>query len=368
MEKFSVKKPFTILVMVIIIIALASLRTRLSTDPLPNMSLPYLMVITPYPGASPEKVEASVCIPMENELGTISGVENIYSISNDNVAIVQMEFEDDTDMDSAMVKVSSALDQMRDSLPDECGTSSILEISIDMVATQYVAIANDNYDIYELTDYVNNEVIPFVSRQSGVASVTTVGLVEKTVQIDLNREKIDELNDKILEETNSSLADAKKQLDDAKQQVTDAQNVLSSQESVFGSTLSSGIFSAIDAGVAQLTPSIKNGAAGVIAQLSVLENNIAGLTPAQDNALEQAIAALKAAEDQLGTASRPLESCAALRKPPRRRSRICRLPPHLPRMLPRSFLPSCRKPSTRLPPTCRPPRMQKLPRLLQERL
>lgn len=304
MEKFSVKKPFTILVMVIIIIALGVVSvTRLSTDLLPNMSLPYLMVITPYPGASPEKVEASVCIPMENELGTISGVENIYSISNDNVAIVQMEFEDDTDMDSAMVKVSSALDQMRDSLPDECGTSSILEISIDMVATQYVAIANDNYDIYELTDYVNNEVIPFVSRQSGVASVTTVGLVEKTVQIDLNREKIDELNDKILEETNSSLADAKKQLDDAKQQVTDAQNVLSSQESVFGSTLSSGIFSAIDAGVAQLTPSIKKGAAGVIAQLSVLENNISGLTPAQDNALEQAIAALKAAEDQLGTAS-----------------------------------------------------------------
>ena len=80
MEKFSVKKPFTILVMSIMIITLGFVAvTRLSTDLLPQMSLPYLMVVTTYPGASPEKVESAVGIPMERALGTITGVKNIMT-------------------------------------------------------------------------------------------------------------------------------------------------------------------------------------------------------------------------------------------------------------------------------------------------
>ena len=67
MERFSVKKPFTILVAVIMVLALGYVSlTNLSTDLLPAISLPYMMVITPYPGASPEKVEASVTLPLEN--------------------------------------------------------------------------------------------------------------------------------------------------------------------------------------------------------------------------------------------------------------------------------------------------------------
>ena len=119
MIKYSVKKPFTVLVAVIIVlvIGLVSL-TGMKTDLLPDMSMPYMMVITTYPGASPEKVEESVTKPMEGALGTINGVEDVTSSSSENYSMVMLEFEEDTSMDSAMVKVSSAINQIESALPE----------------------------------------------------------------------------------------------------------------------------------------------------------------------------------------------------------------------------------------------------------
>ena len=101
MEKLSVKKPFTILVAVIAVLVLGIVSvTRMTTDLLPNMSLPYLMVITTYPGASPERVESDVVRPLESALGTVNGVENVYSTAAENYGMVQLEFAEGTDMDS----------------------------------------------------------------------------------------------------------------------------------------------------------------------------------------------------------------------------------------------------------------------------
>ena len=246
MEKFSVKKPFTVLVAVLIILILGIVSvTRIPTDLLPSISLPYMIVVTPYPGASPERVEMNVTVPMERALGTVSHVKNVTSTSAENYSMVQLEFEDGTDMDSAMVKVSSSVEQVRANLPQECGTPSILEISMDMIATMYLAVSRDGYDIYELSEFIDDDVVPYFERQEGVASVNTIGLVQKSVQVDLNAEKIQALNDRILEKTNDSLAEARAQLDDAKKQVEDGQNELESQERRFGSTMASGMMSQI---------------------------------------------------------------------------------------------------------------------------
>ncbi len=257
MVKYSVKKPFTVLVAVIVVIVLGFISvTRMSMDLLPELTLQYLMIITPYPGASPEKVEIEVSQPMEDALGTISHVENVYTISSENFAMTQLEFEDDTDMDSAMVKVSSALDQVRASLPDGCGTPSILELSMDMVATMYIGVEKDGADVYQLSDYVNNELVPYLEREEGVASITEIGLVEKTVQVELNRSKINEVNDRILEKTNSALEDARRKLVDAQKKVDEGQDELEKQESGFGDLLAEGIFGGIKPGVAELTKNL----------------------------------------------------------------------------------------------------------------
>lgn len=260
MEKFSVRKPYTVLVSVIVVIILGFVSlAQLRTDLLPSISLPYMIVITTYPGASPERVETMVSEPMESALGTISHVKNVYSISAENYSLTELEFEDQTDMDSTLVKVQSAVQQV--SLPDSCGTPNIMEISMDMVATMYTAVSREGYDRYELSTFVDEEVTPYIERQDGVASVSSLGLVEKSVQVELNEDKISVLNDKILEKTNDSLAEAKEKLDDAKQQVSDGQEQLEEQESAFGETLASGIFDNIDA--EGLSSQLENGIAEV---------------------------------------------------------------------------------------------------------
>ena len=227
MSKFSVKKPFTVLVAVIAAITLGFVSlSKLQLDLLPEISLPYLIVITTYPGASAEKVEEEVCKPMEDALGTINGVENIYSICNENYGMVELEFQDGTDLDSAMVKVSSALNTLESYLPDDCGTPSIMEIGTNLMASIYLAVSMEGMSAEELSQFVEDNVTPAFERKDGVASVTELGLVDKTIQVELDKDKVDVLNDKILASTDDEFAEALEKLDDAKQQLVDSQKSL----------------------------------------------------------------------------------------------------------------------------------------------
>ncbi|MCD7758023.1 MAG: efflux RND transporter permease subunit [Clostridiales bacterium] len=237
MIKQCVKKPFTVLVAVILALTLAAVSlTGMTTDLLPEMSMPYMIVITTYPGASPEKVESNVTEPLEGNLGTVSNVENVTSSSAENYSMVMLEFADDTDMDSAMVKVNEAIQST--TLPDECGSPNVMEISMDMMATQYVSVSVDGMDIYELSDFVDETVVPYYERQEGVSTVTAMGLVDQTVEVRLNQDKIDAVNNKLLAEVDEQLAealeeieDAQAELDDAKAEVEDGTAELESQES-----------------------------------------------------------------------------------------------------------------------------------------
>ena len=230
MTKYCVKKPFTIFVAVIavMVIGVVSLM-RMKTDLLPDMSLPYLMIITTDPGASPEKVESEVTAPMEQALGTVTGVENITSVSAENYSMITLEFVEDTNMDSAMVKVTAQLNQLE--LPETCGTPNMLEISMDMMATMYATVSYEDKDIYEVSDFTEEIIKPYFERQDGVASVSTVGNVEKTIEVRLNASKIDKINDEILEETNDKLAEAKDQIEEAEEQLADGKKKLSDAKS-----------------------------------------------------------------------------------------------------------------------------------------
>lgn len=295
MEKFSVKKPFTVLVAVIAIIALGAVSLwKLKMDLLPEISLPYMIVIATYPGADPLKVESQVTTPIENALGTVSGVKEVTSSSNSNYCMIQLEFEDDTDLDSAMVKVSGQLNQLKDSLPDEVGTPTIMEISMDMVANMYVAVEREGYDIYQISDFTKNDIIPYITRQEGVASISTLGLVEKSVIVSLNDKKVDALNDKILKETDSKLKDASDALDDAQKQLDEAQEKLKKSQSQFGDTVSSSVFSQLDGKVGSMGTDIKKGVKKVVKVLRDVQKGLNDLKDPQDAGLDD----LKKAADK----------------------------------------------------------------------
>lgn len=289
MEKYSVRKPYTVLVAVIAIIALGIVSVlNTVTDLLPSVSVPYILVVTVYPGANPDQVEADVSKPMEDALGTITNVKNILSASSENYGITQLEFTSDTDMDSALVKVSAAVNEVAASLPDGCRTPNLIQMSMDMVATMYVAVSHDGYDINALSSYVRDTVVPTLERQEGVASITSIGLVEKTLQIELNQEKIDVLNARILAQTESQLADAKAQLDAAQAQVDAAQAALETQESSFGKTVSSQVMKQLRSPALSAAESLKQETDALLSSLQTLQQALELLAQAQDAASDAA--------------------------------------------------------------------------------
>ena len=273
MEKYSVKKPFTVLVAVLIVFLMGFVSvTNLRTDLLPEMSTPYLMVVTVYPGASPEKVEAEVSEVLESALGTVAGVSSITSTSAENYSIVQLGFAADTDMNSAMVKVSNTLDQNADSLPDICLTPSILELSMDMSSLMTVAVGREGADIYELSDFLEESVIPELERQEGVSSISTTGLINQYIQVQLNEEKIDALNVLLLEQVDTQLALAKEQLDAAAAQLADGRAQLQQAIDTFGNVFASGVVERVAGMVSEATEEIRG---KVQTLMSAIDNLIA---------------------------------------------------------------------------------------------
>lgn len=234
MSKLSVKKPFTVLVMIVIMIVLGVVSiVRMQMDLLPQISLPYVLVITTYPGKSPEAVEETISKPLEQALGTISGVKNVYSISNENYGLVELEFTSGTDLDAIMVKVYTQIDTVRAGWPDDVGIPQIMELSTDMLANQYLAVSYEGMDIDELSRFTEETVIPAFERLDGVASVSPSGLVEKTIQISLDQGKVDILNEKIYAYTEEQLDDAledimanQEDLDEARDKLIQSQNDL----------------------------------------------------------------------------------------------------------------------------------------------
>ena len=107
--------------------------TKMTTDLLPNMELPYMVVYTTYPGASPERVESSVSKPLEAALGTTTDLKQIQSISSENLSLVVMEFGQTTDMNAISIEVSNTLDQAKSALPDTCQAPMMMQISPDMM-------------------------------------------------------------------------------------------------------------------------------------------------------------------------------------------------------------------------------------------
>lgn len=220
MTRFCVKKPYTVFVAAILVLVMGFVSlTETQTDLLPDISMPYLMVISTYPGASPERVESDVTQPLESTLGTVTGVKNVTSTSSENYGMVMLEFEEDTNMDSALVKVSSALNEAVALLPEECGTPSIMELSMDMVATMYVSVSYDGKDIYQVSDYAEETAIPSLERVNGVASISQTGLVEKTVEVRLDADKINALNDEILAQMDEKFAEAKEEMEKAREEL-----------------------------------------------------------------------------------------------------------------------------------------------------
>ena len=242
--KFSVKKPFTVFVAVAIVIIFGGVSLyRMTPELFPNINTPYVMVMTADPGASAEEAETEITRPLEQQLATLPNMKEITSLSYDNYSLVNLEFTDDVNMDSISVDIRDKLEQIRDQLPEGAGTPVVMKINIDMMPVVVAAVSQKNKSAEQVSSLTRDELLSTLEGTEGVASVSTMGMIDDGLKVVLSQDGIDALNARVERAINaqidegkdkvregiSSAKSGKNKISDGQDQVNDGQSNASTQ-------------------------------------------------------------------------------------------------------------------------------------------
>ena len=259
MPKFSVKKPLTVFVAVIAVIVLGVVAYfGMTPDLLPNMDFPYVVIVTTYPGASPEKVEAEVTRPMEQSMSTLDHIKEITSTSAENYSMLILEFEESANLDTLGLDIQQNITSLKGNWSDMVSEPYILKINPSMLPVEVAALSVDGMDTVELTEFLDSELMNKLEGIPGVARVTASGTVTQQMHIVLDQKKLDELNELLAEQINKKMDEAAQELENAKEELDSAQDKIDSGKD------------ALEEGRQQLTEQTSAGMAEVNQQMSQL--------------------------------------------------------------------------------------------------
>ena len=241
LSKFSVRKPYTVLVAVVLVIVLGILSfSNMSTDLMPDMEFPYAIVMTTYPGASPEEIETAVTKPVEQAMASITNMKQVSSVSNSNMSVVILEFNENTDMNSATIDMRESLDTVSAQWDDSIGNPTIMKINPDMMPIMVAALDYDNMDSVGVTEKAENDIIPELESVEGVASVSASGEVDKKIEVIVQEDKIKEMNQKVQDAIDGKLQDASDKIEKNKNKIRDGKDTLSDKQDQAADTLAKG--------------------------------------------------------------------------------------------------------------------------------
>ena len=229
MAGFSVKKPLTVFVAVLGIIVLGVVAyLKMTPDLLPNMDFPYVIIVTSDPGASPESVEQAITKPMEQSMSTLDKIKDVTSTSQNSVSMVLLEFEDGVNMDTVSVDIQQKISVLQGSWEDTVSAPYVLKINPSMLPVMVAAVSREDMDVYELSDFVTDELSGKLEGVSGVASISVSGAVTREAHVILDEKKLDALSEKLAEAVKKQLGKAEGQLLSAKKEVEKGQAALAS--------------------------------------------------------------------------------------------------------------------------------------------
>ncbi len=187
----SVKRPVTTILIFIglMVMGLYSL-TQLPVDLYPEMELPFVVVLTNYPGASASDIESNVTRPLENSLNSVSKLKEITSTSSDATSVIFMNFEYGTNLDEASNDIRSALSFTERLLPEDCDKPTIIKFSTSMMPIIFYAItAKESYA--GLEKILDEKIVNPLNRIEGVGSVALSGVPGRKVYIDVDPRKME---------------------------------------------------------------------------------------------------------------------------------------------------------------------------------
>lgn len=190
----SVRRPVTtaMIYIAMVVLGLVSM-TLLGLDFMPELEIPAVSVLTAYEGAGPEEVETLITEPLEDSLSTISGVDEVVSLSKEGLSAITLKFKWGQKIDETVNDVRDKVDLAKTRLPDEADKPVIIKFDIAMAPIMIVTItAEDSYP--RLEKLVKDNIIDPLKRIKGVAAVTPRGGLERQIRVDLNRDRLAALN------------------------------------------------------------------------------------------------------------------------------------------------------------------------------
>ena len=192
--KNAVNKPITTIMIftAIIVMGVFSL-INIPIDLYPEMDPPYISVITTYVGANAADIETNVTKRLEDALNSVDKLKEITSTSSDNLSVIALEFEWESNLDEATNDIRDVIDRIYDNLPDGCERPTIFKFNTSMIPILFYAItAKESYP--GLEKIIDEKIINPLNRVDGVGSVSMIGTPDRMIYVDVDPKRLDAYN------------------------------------------------------------------------------------------------------------------------------------------------------------------------------
>lgn len=172
----AVKRPLLVGVLnLLIVIAGLAAFAGIEVRELPNVDRPIVSVSATFPGAAPETMDREVTSILEDAIARVTGVRQIRSSSEENNSRIRAEFNPGVDLDTAASDVREAVSRVTRDLPDRVEQVNIVKADADAQPIMTLAVSSERYGEAELTQLVENDVVPELLTADGVASIDEFG-------------------------------------------------------------------------------------------------------------------------------------------------------------------------------------------------
>ena len=229
LTKLSVKKPYTVIVAVVIVMILGVVSFfGIRTDLLPDVDYPYAVVITDYADASPEEVESTVTKPIEKALAAVGKVKGIRSVSTQGRSIVTVEFDSSANMDSVVAEMREVFEPLRSEWGSGVSSPAIRKINPDTMPVIVASVDVEGEEAAGISKFTEEKLMTYFEGIDGVADVSVVGIVSEQVQITIDPDKLAKVNEEIFTAIDGDYAKARAALEAADAELSNASTQRSS--------------------------------------------------------------------------------------------------------------------------------------------
>ncbi|MEI7724199.1 MAG: efflux RND transporter permease subunit, partial [Bacteroidota bacterium] len=199
----AIKRP-TLIVVIFAVLSFLGVVSyfSLNYELFPKYSQPVLVIVTPYPGASPSEVENSVTKKVEDAISSLADIDNIQSTSSEGTSVVVIIFKTSADMDKALENATRKVANIEYLLPKDVRKPIISNFSMDDIPIMRLGITS-KIPSTELYDLVKNKIKPMISTVNGISQVDIVGGEEREIRINVDNEKLKSHRLSILQVTQS---------------------------------------------------------------------------------------------------------------------------------------------------------------------